>query len=261
MVPLSKRRRPLALAYHGVSGQPLSNDPHRLFVSQEDLIRHIDWLRGNGYRLVTFSEWASRVAADDAEGHATLTFDDGFADNETMLLPVLSDLKVPATVFVIPGLLGEPHPDAALARIATADAVRGLARAGVEIGSHSMCHDDLTQLSLPEAEADLRDSRQKLRDLVQQPIDTVAYPFGHATEETRTAARAAGYAAACRTAGFGRLDDPFDLPREAMGNRSSVTGLRLKARGWYEPAMSTVPGRVLRRARLNVHERLHAGER
>lgn len=259
MTVVARRRRtsrrrdrlpPLALAYHGVQRLGLRDDPHRLFVAPNLLRRHVERLRAWGYELTTFSELARRVRTSGGSATAALTFDDGFADNATVLGPMLTALGAPATVFVIAGWLGRPHPDAPSARLMTADEVRELARAGIEIGSHTMWHRDLTTLDHETAKADVAQSRQVLQDLVDQPIDVAAHPHGNASDVSRRACRDAGIVAACRTAGEGSWDDPWDLPREAMGNASTLTGLRLKREHRYERVMSTVPGRGARRVRL-----------
>lgn len=244
------RLPPLALAYHGVASVGLRHDPHRLFVAPGLLRRHIGRLRAWGYELVTFSELARRLGRSDGAATAALTFDDGFADNAHALGPLLAALDVPATVFVIAGLLGRAHPDVPTARLMTADEVRGLARQGVEIGSHTMWHRDLAALDESAARADLSESRRTLQNLVDQPVDVAAYPFGSATGTSRRACREAGFRAACRTEGLGSWLDQWDLPRQSMGNASTVTGLRLKRAHVYEPLMATAPGRAARRARL-----------
>ena len=101
---------PLALAYHGVADVPLRQDPHGLFVRPEDLRRQIAKLREWGYRLVSFGELAERASSSDATGIASLTFDDGFVDNLETLAPLLRDEGATATVFVVSGWLGRPHP-------------------------------------------------------------------------------------------------------------------------------------------------------
>ena len=92
-----------------------------------------------------------------------------------------------------------------------------------------------------------RRSKRALEDVVG-PVETAAYPFGRASEETIRACRDAGFAAACRISGEGSWDDPHNLPRQDMLNRSSSLGLRLKRDGLYEPLMRFAPARAARRA-------------
>lgn len=238
---------PLALAYHGVADVPLRRDPHGLFVRPTDLRRQIARLRGWGYQLVTASGLCERVAAGHGEGHASLTFDDGFADNLDELLPVLRDAEVSATVFVVSGWLGKPHPEAPWTRILTPDELRTLHAGGVEIGGHTVTHPDLTALEPHAAREELERGRQELEEVIGSPVTAVAYPFGRATPATREAAAAAGFRVGMRTSAQGSWDDPLDLPRQDMENASTRIGLRLKRDDRYEALVSTLPGRAGRR--------------
>lgn len=237
---------PLALAFHGVSDVSLRRDPQGLFVAPGELRRHLTRLREWGYRLVTFGELASLASRGRAGAHAALTFDDGLVDNLETLVPLLREENAPATVFVVSDWLGEPYPPAEWTRIVNRDELRELA-ASVEIGAHSTSHDDLSALSYEEARTDLEECKRALEDVVG-PVETAAYPFGRANRDTIRACRDAGFAAACRISGEGSWDDPHNLPRQDMLNRSSAVGLRLKRADLYEPLMRFPPARAARRA-------------
>ena len=251
------RRSPLALAYHGVRAVPLREDPMRLFCAPDQVRRDIRVLRAWGYELVTFGELAARIAGGAGSGCAALTFDDGLADNLETLVPLLRSERAAATVFVVSGWLGHRHPDAGWAPILDGEGLRALHAAGIEIGAHTITHPDLTTLPGPAAEAELAGSRSALEAMLDAPVTVAAYPYGAADATVRDAARRAGLTAACRTSGAGNVADPFDLPREAMGNGASRLGLRLKRGGRHEPLMR-VP--LMRRAR-RLSRRLHALDR
>ncbi|HEU6446616.1 MAG TPA: polysaccharide deacetylase family protein [Gaiellaceae bacterium] len=238
---------PLALTYHGVADVPLARDPHHLFVRPRDLERQIDRLRGWGYELVTFGTLAALAAASRAEGRAALTFDDGFADNLETLVPILERSGAKATVFVVSGWLGRPHPEASWTRLLTEDELRALAESGVEIGAHTVTHPDLTTLPYDRARSELAASREELRRLTGAAVEVAAYPYGRANDEARAACREAGFAAACRTLGDGSWQDPYDLPRQPMENRASLLGLRLKRTGRYRDLMRFRAARGVRR--------------
>jgi peptidoglycan/xylan/chitin deacetylase (PgdA/CDA1 family) len=223
-----------------------------LFVRPRDLRRQIDLLRGWGYTLTTFGDLADRAATDEADGFAALTFDDGFEDNLTTVLPLLTEYGAAATVFVVSGWLGQPHLYAPQARILREDELRSLREGGVEIGAHSVTHPDLTTLAYDAALSELTESKSALEEVLQAPVEVAAYPFGRATDETIRACREAGFRAACRISGEGSWDDPYNLPRQDMDNRCSVVGLRLKRADRYEPLMRHAPFRIARGVRRRL---------
>jgi peptidoglycan/xylan/chitin deacetylase (PgdA/CDA1 family) len=251
-------RPPLALTYHGIADVPLRQDPHHLFVRPADFVRQIERLRSWGYELVTFGELADRVAAGAAAGAAALTFDDGLADNFETLAPLLDRESAPATVFVVSGWLGRQHPTASWARMLTPDEVRSLRGEGVEIGAHTVSHPDLAEVPYATALEELCGSKRALEELLAEPVEVAAYPYGSANAETRAAAREAGFKAACRTIGEGSWADPYDLPRQAMENRGSLLGLRLKRDGRYEPLMRFRAARGVRRLSRRAREAMGA---
>jgi peptidoglycan/xylan/chitin deacetylase (PgdA/CDA1 family) len=243
---------PLALVYHGVAEVSLGRDPDRLFVRAEDFRRQVARLQDWGYRLVSFGDLAREVERSGGAGHAALTFDDGLVDNLETLAPLLAELGAPATVFVVSGWLGEKHPAAPWTRIVTADELRDLAKAGVEIGGHSVTHADLSALSYEGALEELAQGKRELEEVLGEPVEVAAYPYGRANEETVRAAREAGFHSACGASARGSWSDPLFLPRQDMDNGCTLLGLRLKRDDRYEPLMRFLPARALRRISRQV---------
>ncbi len=101
-----------------------------------------------------------------------ITFDDGSAGQWSRALPLLRKHHLRATFFVMTVVLGKPG-------WLTREEVRGLDRAGMQIGVHTWDHhavpgyvtdaDWQTQLTEPKAE---------LERIVGHPLDAFAYPFG-----------------------------------------------------------------------------------
>src|SRR5690349_17403064 len=127
--------------YHSV--EPYDVDPYQVTVRPRRFDRQMRWLRRRGMRGVSMAELlAARRAGRDA-GLVGLTFDDGYTDFVTEVLPALSRYGFTATVFVVAGALGGHNSwdDGGPRKpLMTAPDVRRAAEAGMEIGSHSLTH-------------------------------------------------------------------------------------------------------------------------
>jgi peptidoglycan/xylan/chitin deacetylase (PgdA/CDA1 family) len=238
---------PLALVYHAVGEVSPTRDPHGLFVAPDDLRAQMERLITWGYEFVTFGELARKASKGSADGYVALTFDDGYVDNLDALVPLLNEYTATATVFVVAGWLGEPHPVTPWVRILTAEEVKELHLSGVEIGSHTRTHADLTRLSYDEALDEWRSSKVRLEELTGEPVTSAAYPYGSANADAIRACAAAGYEAAGRTSGNGSWSTPHDIPRQDMDSWSTSVGMWLKKYDRYEDLMRFKPMRALRR--------------
>jgi peptidoglycan/xylan/chitin deacetylase (PgdA/CDA1 family) len=115
-VSLLRRRqaggaRVLVLAYHRVAPEFLDAAREALpslIVSERTLRHHLEQV-ARTHDLVSLSD-AARILAQPAPIYdrdvAAVTFDDGYADAHDVALPVLSELHVPATLFVATGFIG-----------------------------------------------------------------------------------------------------------------------------------------------------------
>jgi len=208
---LASRGRPLVLCYHAVSetwADPLAVRPAVL----ERQVRTLIW---RGYRPVR--------AAETLSGHGRLlhvTFDDAYR-SIMGAIPRLDQLGVPSTVFAcasyaddgrpldVPELLTEVEANPEELATMDWDHLRGLVERQVEIGSHTLTHPHLTELSDSELNEELRTSRERLEDKLGRPCRFLAYPYGEHDARVRAAARLAGYEAAFALPG--REGDPIDL--------------------------------------------------
>ncbi len=172
----------LILCYHAVS----EDWPTDFAVSPQRLGEQLHDLGRRGYRAATLSE-----ALEQPPGEKTLvvTFDDAYASVLERALPVMEELGVPGTMYVPTGYvsgegalewdsmqrwLGTPHRDEL--RCMSWDGVRGLARAGWEIGSHSVTHPDLRSLADAELGEELIASKRRCEEELQRPCRSLAYP-------------------------------------------------------------------------------------
>ncbi|MBI3273468.1 MAG: polysaccharide deacetylase family protein [Planctomycetes bacterium] len=173
-----------------------------------------------------------------------VTFDDGYRDNLTVALPLLSEYRVPATLFIATGRIGptpEACPDGVYRgrRMLSRDDVRRLADGGVRIGSHTHAHRRLPELSVAEVRSDLQASQEALRSALGEAARELAYPWGGAADLRPDAAlllAEAGFAAGWTTlhGHVGRDSDLFRAPRIVVEPEDTSEDLWAKIQGEWD---------------------------
>jgi peptidoglycan/xylan/chitin deacetylase (PgdA/CDA1 family) len=124
-------------------------------------------------------------------------------------------------------------------RVMTPEEVVQLHRGGlVEIGAHTVTHPVLAAQPAAEQRAEVRQSKERLEEILGQPVETFAYPYGSEAdfnEETVDAVRAAGFSCACATRSdiVRRKPDRFRLPRQMVLDMSGAE-FEWQLRAWFE---------------------------
>jgi len=180
-------RKPVPiLMYHYIREAP-NNDPQgaRLSVASQVFSQQLDAIQAAGYTTIT----AHQFLDDSLPEHPILlTFDDGYQDFYTEALPALQAHQMVATVFVIYGSLDDTD-----GRYLTTTQVRNIANAGIEIGSHTVSHPDLTTVDNGKLQDELMASRSALERIVGKRITAIAYPSGAVDERVERYADFTGY--------------------------------------------------------------------
>jgi GT2 family glycosyltransferase/peptidoglycan/xylan/chitin deacetylase (PgdA/CDA1 family) len=244
----------VVLAYHSLAD--LRRDPvlAEYGIEPKTFAAQLDMLVERGHRFVDLDLFLAAVdGRAPLPSKATLvTFDDAYADLLPAATEILSQRNIPAVVFAVGGQIGganewDHHLGASALPLLDAEGLRALAEAGIEIGSHSVNHPQLTKISFDEAKAELRDSAAQIEAAGLPRPRTFAYPHGEWNPPIAAAAAAAGYEAAF-TIDHGRARtgcDRFALPRIEVLASDSPRSLRLKlaTAGWP----NRIRDRLLRR--------------
>lgn len=211
------------LMYHSVGA-----DSDALAVAPEELDAHLDFLQSAGFNTVTLREVLDAQDGGKLPRHpVVLTFDDGYVDASTQVLPRLVQRGQKATFFIVSGFCAQ---DAAKRvtkwqkQFLIWPEVRALADAGMEIGSHTVGHLRLPRLTGAELRAEVRDSRATLQSYLGKPVDFFAYPYNEQSRSVRLAVEKAGYRGA--VVGSRGNSDPFTLQRLTMHRGITPSDLR-----------------------------------
>lgn len=165
------------LMYHAI-GDAYWGEEH-LFVKPAELEKQLQYLYSSGYETIFFEDLAH---IDQYEKPIILTFDDGYDDNYTVLLPLLQKYNMKATIFMIGRDIGAPHK-------LTKAQLRELAQSGlVSVQSHGWSHREMAGMTWPELLRELIFSRYAIAAATGQIPYAIAYPNGKSAARTCTAA-------------------------------------------------------------------------
>lgn len=242
------RKGRFALVMHGVAPEfdptlPASVQPHH---TAQEMRRTLSWLK-QYFNILTPNQFLN----SDNPG-VLLTFDDGFANNVDVLLPILEEFSAPAVFFVtlqhvlnprdwLPATRrlveqvwhrSEEVPETTARNFfdgMTVEQLQACARHPlITIACHSISHPFLSECSLSEQEREILGSKRLLEEITGKPIDTFAFPTGDYDENSIQLVEQAGYKAAFAVDRLKLGALRFEIPRVGLyASDPSYLGLKL----------------------------------
>ncbi len=154
---------------------------------------------------------AGQVPGELGAAFYGITFDDGRASDYREAFPVLRELGLRATFFVVPTLVGTPG------YVSWAE-LREMVAAGMEIGSHSLTHPFVDRLGPEELRREFGESKRRIEDRLGAAVRSASLPRGWAPPGLEPILRDLGYRAFCtsRVGWWHPGDAPLSMPRIAV---------------------------------------------
>jgi hypothetical protein len=240
----SRCRVPI-LMYHSISENLFgrSNPYYQINTAPAVFLRQMRWLRQNGYRTLSLKNL--QVGLDqkqDLSKTVILTFDGGYEDIYTDVLPVIKMFGFTATVFLATGRIQDLPVGIDGAQFLTWHQVRELHAEGVQFGSHTVTHPDLRSLGPEQIEYEVGYSKETLEQKLGVPVECFSYPFAFPEEDhdflrfLDGILENQGYECGVSTV-IGRaspIHNRFHLPRLAINSWDDAALLRAKLEGGYD---------------------------
>lgn len=186
----------LILGYHSIC----SDWKSPLAIAPKDFQQHI--------RLLTKYFSLKPMTLKDAQeagwpkGSFVLTFDDGYMDNYEEAFPILSEMVVNATFFVVTGMIGDNRDWGEMKkarRLMTWEQLREMDRAGMEIASHTESHADLSSISITESRKEMKRSKEVIEQKLGKTCSSFCFPYNRLNRELVKLMVEAGYRAGTAT--------------------------------------------------------------
>lgn len=215
------RGKGVIVAFHSITREPSTGALRCGVVDFDAYCRFF----AKHFRVETLSKTVDRIRARQSlDRNLCITFDDGYADNAELADPVLQKYKLPATFYVTSGFIESAHQtfwdqSAGLeSKWMNWNQVRDLARAGHDIGAHTVTHVDLSRATNEQAETELQTCWEEIRSRIGAEPKHFAIPFGRSYENfgaTISIASEIGYRSItlCRGGVVSSRSDPMSIER------------------------------------------------
>lgn len=206
--------------YHSIELMPKSTAMRSLHVPPKRFRFQMWLLKVFGYRALSLKDLKPYLIGEKSGKVVGLTFDDGYKNNLTNALPILKKYNFSATCFIVSNYIGsynlwDRKKGIMQMPLMNFDELSIWLDSGMDIGSHTQTHPDLTSLSQKELMMEVKGCKAYLERKFKIKIEYFCYPFGIHNEAICEIVKESGYFSAL-TMIRGRVklkSDRFRLPR------------------------------------------------
>ena len=239
-----KREGVIVLTYHRVHEAMPADD---LNTPPEIFRRHMRYLKDH-CRVIALGELLKEEAWEPLKGTraqptVVITFDDGYRDNYLNAYPVLTELGLPAVLFLVTGMIGTDKKRPRYAALPDPDMmdweeVREMAEGGITFAPHTHTHPRLAQMSYEQQKKEIQDSLETLnaQHFAGFCKSVFCYPYGDYNEDTLAIMAELGFRLAFTVKpGINDAKTPLlELRRTGINGRDTLFDLKKKLAGAFD---------------------------
>ena len=171
------------LMYHQIDKPPKRGTALRgLIVAPSSFAWQMRLLRLMGYQGLSMRDLEPYLQGTKQGKVVGITFDDGYQNNLDNALPILLKNGFTATCYAVSSMIGGTNlwdkGKVAEKPLMTLENWRTWRDAGMDIGSHTRTHADLTALSLEDAQDEIAGSKRELEERIGCEVNHFCYPYG-----------------------------------------------------------------------------------
>lgn len=186
------------LMYHNLTYE-IVNPVQSCLHNVNDFLRALTYFEEEGYEFVSIDK--AIELPPNGHKYVSITFDDAYESVFTIAYPILKEKKIPFTLFVSPGLLGNKSC------YLTESQLEQISKNSLcTIGAHTMSHPMLREIA--NSYDEMLQSKTWLEKKTGKTVDFFAYPYGkHCAVSMRVMKQAQNIGYKCA---FGTIDAPIN---------------------------------------------------
>jgi len=166
----------------------------KLSVSPKSFEREISFLKRHNYNVVKLEDLVKLVKSGKFPPRTiAITFDDGYEDNYIEAYPILKKYKIPATIFIVPNLIGKKG------YLTWSQVIEMSESDIISIGSHTMSHRYLPAFQGGKLTTEITNSKKIIEDYIKKEVLSFSYPLGGFSDSARDKVIKSGYKIAVAT--------------------------------------------------------------
>jgi peptidoglycan/xylan/chitin deacetylase (PgdA/CDA1 family) len=230
------------LMYHQIDvPAPRGTSFRSLTVHPKSFKRQMYWMHKLGYRGLSMRDLMPYLEGARTGKVFGITFDDGFRNVFQHALPVLNQLGFTSTNYLVAnqfdgGNVWDAQNNVPFSPLMSKAEAREWIQAGQEVGSHTLDHVHLPDVSIEQARHQIAHSRHMLSDAVHAEVTAFCYPYGQFDPVHAELVIEAGYRSATTTQrGLASTNNaPFLLPRVGVWRSTHLLRFFQKCLTHYE---------------------------
>lgn len=221
------------LMYHKVSPNFFKSN---LRVNPEEFEKQIKYLKEQGFSSLSFEDFIlwRKEEGPLPKKPVIITFDDGYEDNYLYAYPVLKKYGFSATIFLIVGKLDkeirwEREKRRPNSKLLSWDKIKEMKENGMDFGSHTISHPDLTKILRKQIKWEIRKSKRIIEKNLNQKVVVFSYPFGKHNKKIRQLVRKNKYlcAVSAKPGWASKKSNIYSLPRIRITGYTSLKKFKL----------------------------------
>lgn len=238
--------QPKVLMYHRIVDDTDLSNHYETCLHIDDFNKQLELLDMLEYTPITLKDYLLFLNDELVlpKKPIILTFDDGYMDFYRLAYPMLLEYGMRSVLFVLGdrnikvNYWDSENGKLPSARLMDDHHIKELHEKGFEIGAHSLSHCNLKGLKGDELRDEILKPKILLESLIGDEVSSCSYPYGQVDEKVKKEVAEAGYQFGCSVfsgpARFG--EDPFEIRRMAIHNRTSIGGFAMRLVTPYEYA-------------------------